>query len=617
MPGLIGFVDRPAPGGAAAFMQSMARALHPEDHFRLDSFHGDHVGLGRVALKRLHPVPQPVWEADGSVGLVMEGELYNRADLLDELRKRGVPCEVGGDAGLALKIYKEFGDDFALRLDGAFVLAAWEPRRRRLVIANDRLGLFPLYYAQVGRGLLFASGVRALLTDPDLPRATDRVAVNEFLVFNHVLHDRTLLASVRLLPQASLLTFENGELAIRSYWRLRYPLLYEPEEEAAYGEKLLHYLRRAVRTRQEGAGSTGVLLSGGLDSRILLAVLCEVWDAARIHTFTWGIPGCDDARFAREVAAYCGSRHHFYELKPDWLLHRAEEAVRLTDGMGCITNLHALATLEEEARDAEVLYKGFMGDAMLGFALKRRMWADYPADAAWRVHMQTHAEQGVISFSPAEERELFTGEFLRAVGDGVYEDYRAGMRQAETPQLANQRLYFDLTQRVPRMTICGVEVVRSRCGVKLPFADYDLLDFVLSIPPGLLFERHLVKMVLAQHYPGLAKIPLTPSGMPLIACARELWLRVRQLAAWHLDRTGLGRLAPVATRPYKDYASWFRGVLRKWIEEILLDPHTLARGYFNPSYVRRLVAAHMAGEDHAVRLGTFLTLELWHRMYAD
>lgn len=617
MPGLIGFVDRPAPGGAAAFMESMARALHPEDRFRADYFHAAHVGLGRVVLKRPSPDPQPVWEADGSVGLVMEGELYNRADLADTLRKRGLPWEAGSDAHLVLKIYREFGDDFAARLDGAFVLAAWEPRRRRLVIANDRLGLFPLYYAAVGRGLLFSSGVRALLADPELSRATDRVAINEFLVFNHVLHDRTLLESVRLLPQASLLTFENGDLAIRPYWRLRYPSLYEPADETGYAEKLLHYLRRAVRLRQEGAGSTGVLLSGGLDSRLLLAVLCEIADPARIHTFTWGIPGCNDARFAHMVATQCGSKHRFFELKPDWLLHRAEEAVRLTDGMGCITNLHALATLEEEARDAEVLYKGFMGDAMLGFAIKRRMWADYSADAAWRVHMQTHVEQGVISFSPAEEKELFTGEFQAAVGDGVYEDYRRGMQQAETPQLANQRLYFDLTQRVPRMTICGVEVVRSRCSVKLPFADYGLLDFVLTIPPGLLFERYLVKTVLAKHYPGLAKIPLTPTNLPLTACAREIWLRALRLAAWHLDRAGLGRLAPGATRPYKDYAGWFRGVLRAWLEGILLDPRTLARGYFNPSYIRRLLAAHMAGEDHAVRLGSFLTLELWHRMFAD
>lgn len=617
MPGLIGFVKEFPETRAREFLTDMAHALEPDDRFQQDLYAGAGFGLGRISLGIADPQTQPVWNEDHTLCVLMEGELYDTANLKQQLRNRGYHPKNNTDAELVLHLYQEFGDDFAVKLNGAFVIAIWDEQAKKLRVANDRLGLYPLYYAHTHQSLIFGSGVRALLVDTELDRSTDRVAVNEFLVFDHVLHDRTLLKQVRLLPQASLLSFDGQHLDIRPYWNLTYPELYEKRSEQALIEQLTHYLRQAITRQAPGDTPAGLLLSGGLDSRVLLALLRDGPVDETFHTFTWGIPDCDDARFAREMARRAGTQHHFFELKPDWLLDLAEEGVRLTDGLGNVINLHALATLEQEANYAQILYKGFMGDAMLGFALKRQFWADYPADTATDIHLQVHQSQGVINYSPEEQKQLFTDSFQQTVGNAIYDDYRAGMQKSGVRQLGNQRLYFDLTQRVPRMTLNGVEVARSRAMVRLPFCDNDLLDFILTVPPGFLFERHLMTEAFIRTYPKLAQIPMAGSGLPMIACARDIRLRAQKLIRWHLRKRGLGRLAGPERRPYKDYNTWFRTVLRHWVEDTLLSRRALERGYFKPEAVRQLVADHMAGADHTVRLGALLALELWHQQFLD
>jgi asparagine synthase (glutamine-hydrolysing) len=590
----------------------MSHALEPESRFQRAAHHEQGFGFGRVGLGWLGSRGDVAWNAERSVGLVMEGELYDTAALepwLDQGERRPA-----GQAELLLRLYERHGTAFLDRLNGAFLVAIWDRRDRTLIVCNDRLGLFPLYYASAG-GLLFGSGVRAILADPAVDRSVDPIAINEFLLYDHALGDRTLVEAVRLLPQASILTFRDGDLAIRPYWTLRYPQTYEPQPEAAYVEGLLERLRTSTARQRPGGQRAAMLLSGGLDSRLLLGLLDELGE--KVEGLTFGIPGCDDAKVAAEVARAVRAPSHFFELRPDWLLHQAHEAVRLTDGLGNIVNLHALATLEAEAARAEILYKGFMGDAILGFALKRQMWADYAPEQGVEVHRGVHNEQGVLNYAPHDEGLLLSDGFKAAVGDAAYQEYRDGMARAGVSQLANQRLYFDMTQRVPRMTLNGVEVVRSRATVRLPFCDNDLLDFALTVPPGFMFERYLPRTVLTRHFTKLAQIPIAGTGRPLAFCARDLAVQARELTAWHLGRVGLGRLAARPRRPYKDYNGWFRGVLRPWLEDLLLDRRTAARGYFNPGYVGQLVAEHMAGANHAVRLGALATIELWHRQFVD
>jgi asparagine synthase (glutamine-hydrolysing) len=591
----------------------MARALEPEDRFRRALYHEAGMGLGRVGLDFSGSGAEVVWNDDRTLALVMEGELYNAEALERTVMVDRSPAR--SHAELMLRLYERCGTTCLGRVNGAFVVAVWDSRQKQLVVFNDRLGLHPLYYALDSGGVLFGSGVRALLAEPALKRSVDLVAINQFLIHDHALGDRTFLESVRLLPQASVLTYRDGASTIRPYWQLRYPEYYEPRPEQAYVEGFQHHLREAVRRQREDTRPAAMLLSGGLDSRLLLGLLCE--DGPKVQTFTFGVPRCDDALVAEEVARACGTRHRFFELKSDWLIDIAEAAVRTTDGLGNIVNLHTMANIEAQSQYADVLYKGFLGDALFGFAVFRQMWGDYANGARYEIHRSVHRANGVLNYEPPEEAKLLTDAFVARAGDGAYQEYRDGMDRSGSRQLANQRLYFDLTQRVPRMTLNGVEVARTRAVVRLPFSDNDLIDFALTVPPGFLFERYLPKAALVAMFPELAGIPIASTGRPLRANARDLVAQVKTLLSWHLKKRGLGHLAPGERRPYKDYERWFRTVLRSWVEQILLDRRTLDRGYFRPDYVRALVDAHMHGDRHAVRLGALLTIELWHRQFVD
>jgi asparagine synthase (glutamine-hydrolysing) len=617
MPGLIGYIQDHRRSVRTLHLDTMAAALEPEERFRRDLYEQDGIGLGRVSLGILQPVAQPVWNEDQSVGAMMEGEFYDAGDLRREMQQRGHHLKSGSDVELALCLYEQFGDDFASRVKGAFTIAIWDQKQRKLLLTNDRLGLYPLYYAQTVNGLIFASGVRALFADPELPRDTDPIAMAQFLTFDHMLDDRTLLQAAKLLPQAVVFTYSNGAANIRRYWSAKYAEQFPLRDEDEYVEELNHHLKQAAARQAQDDLRKGLLLSGGLDSRVILAYLAELLPAHQIQTFTWGIRGCDDARFGRELANLCGAPHHFLELKPDWLLTQANEAVRITDGLGNIFNLHALAAAKEAGSIAQVIFKGFMGDAMMGFAIRRRFFANYSDSDWWQAHLQTHRDQGVITFEAKDKQQLFTPEFQRGVGDAVFESYRAGMRAAGVSHMSGQRLYFDMTQRVPRMTIHGVEVVRSYAAVRLPFCDYDLWDFTMNVPPGYLYERYLIHRAFSETFPKFAKVPIAQTGLPMISCARDVLLRGKQFVQWHLRSAGLERLAGPAHRPYKDYHNWLRTVLKDWAFSILLSPSALQRGYFQPEYIRKLLDEHMSGVNHTTRLGALLSLELWHQQFID
>jgi asparagine synthase (glutamine-hydrolysing) len=618
MPGLIGFIGDFSPEESINLIESMAASLHPEPRFRKDLYSTQGLGLGRVSLGLVNSAPQPIWNEDRSICVVMEGEIYDYQDLKRKLVDRGYRFSSNNnDAEFILHLYEEKGEGFAFELNGQFAIAIWDQRQQTLILAKDFLGLVPLYYAQFNGHFLFASGVRAILSDQTLPRTVDLIAIAQYLTFDHLLDDRTLLEAVKVLPAGTILTFRQGQLRIKPYWKPHYFETSHIRSEQEYIDGLIDLLRQAVFRQLPGDLSAGFLLSGGLDSRVLLAFFNELTTNDEFHTFTFGVPGCDDARYARQASSLTRASHHFYELKPDYLLSRVEEGVSLTDGLQNCVHMHTLATLEKVAETAGLIYKGFMGDALMGYGQSRAHLVNIHPDAIAECQLQIHEDQGLLLFTIVQVDDLLCEDKGFQVNGLTLEGYRNALLESGSHLPVDQRHYFDIRYRVPRMTLNGVDLVRSRTWVRLPFCDRDLVEYILTVPAGYRFERYLMEKAFIQAFPGLAKVPYTSTGLPLYTGMRSALMQGDHHLRWYLRNHGLTWVPVKRKIEYADYNGWMRTILRTWVEGILLNKVTLDRGYFKPEAVRELVSEHMNGANNAAKLGVLISLELWHRMFID
>jgi asparagine synthase (glutamine-hydrolysing) len=345
---------------------------------------------------------------------------------------------------------------------------------------------------------------------------------------------------------------------------------------------------------------------------MLLGLLCSSGAKNFLTTFTFGIPNCDDARFAKELSSRMKVPHQFLELKPDYLLDVSKKGVMLTDGFMSCYHLHALANAEYQAQKVRIIYGGYYIDSLISSDLQRNWVANYDDDTSCQLiyNVSTYIFKGKTG------RDLFTDEFRDRFSTEFDETFRAAAMEAKASSFLDWFNQFDLRHRARRFDENGNELLRGDLICRTPFCDKDLIEFTLALPPGFRLDRLIFIEAIARLYPTLAKVPWDKTGFPLMPCGRDLALRFDQQLRWQLRKYGL-EVSDRVHRPYADYNTWMRTILRNWVEETLLSKRALERGYFNPSFVRNLVMAHMRGENHARELGMLLSMEMWHKQYLD
>ncbi len=254
-----------------------------------------------------------------------------------------------------------------------------------------------------------------------------------------------------------------------------------------------------------------------------------------------------------------------------------------------------------------------MGDSLAGSHLNRQHWAHYN-DKALTQMLFAHYNR---IFPVSDHDRLFTEAFKHQLANGVSDSFQSALAESKAELAANTVDQFDLRQRQRRFILTGVDLVRSQVAVRTPFCDNDLVEFMLTVPPGLRLDRYLFIKALIRMFPKLAKIPWEATGYPLSLCARDLLLRSNLQIRWWLRNRGFNQVPIPGKKPYANYNPWMRTALCNWVEETLLSQPALERGYFNPDCIRNLVAEQKAGANHASKLGVLLALELWHRQNID
>jgi asparagine synthase (glutamine-hydrolysing) len=588
------------------------------------------VGLGmtRLAIIDLEGGRQPMTNEDASVWLVTNGEIYNFRELRSALEARGRTFRTRSDTEVLLRAYEEFGDGCVQHLRGMFAFALWDRRRRRLLLARDRLGKKPLYYRQRDGVLLFASEIKALLGHPAVGREVDAETLHHYLAFGYSPGDRSIFAEIASLPPAHLAVADGAEVKARAYWTPpRGAAARADAVPAAEAPALVRQaLTESVRLRLESDVPLGVFLSGGVDSSAIVACMRDV-TGQRIATFTVGFcaadPAFDELPYARLVARRFDTDHHEAVLEPGVadllpaIVHHFDEP--FADSSAVATFVVAQAT----ARHVKVALSGIGGDETfagyprylglrlseiygrlpaavrgLGRAAVRGLARESEGGADWSARARrfvTGAEQPLPDrylgwtrfFSESDLARVATPALSTGWSAAVDARQRAAFATGGDGDPVDGAFRVDLATYVPDDLLVMADRMSMAHSLELraPFCDHRLVELSLRIAPGVKLAGGRLKALLKAAFADV---------LP-----RELLARRKQ-----------GFMIPLGR--------WLRTDLRAAMEDLLAPDRVRARGLFVPAAVDALKREHVERRrSHADRLWALMVLELWMRQYLD
>jgi asparagine synthase (glutamine-hydrolysing) len=574
------------------------------------------IGFRRLSIIDLEHGHQPLWTEDRSTCVTCNGEIYNFAELRRRLEAGAHTLATGSDSEVIAHLYEERGPDLLHALRGMFALALWDGRAQRLLLARDRLGVKPLYWAEVPGGLLYASEPGAILASGLVEVRPDDVAIAQYLTLQYVPPPRSGFAEIHKLAPGELLLWERGQATVRRWWTLAHGAPTAIDDGEAI-ERVDAALSEATRLRMIADVSVGAFLSGGIDSSLVTSYMAE--HASDVRTFSIGFPSdrYTETAHAREVSSLYGTTHEEFVVEPD-LVPTVAEAARVVgepfaDSSAIPTYLLSRLT----RRHVTVALSGDGGDEAFAGYVRHRI-----AVAADRLGplpaLAGPFARAALALAPADSRTGRIARGLQAAARNPHDRYASLMSHFDPPGLealcepaflaraGGSRDAWDRVLKLPPITgvdrYLALDTATYLPGDLLVKADRMSMAHALEVRSPFL-DHHV--MELAADLPGDLKLRRGETKWVLKQVARR-----RRLPDHLVYRQKQGFAMPVA--------EWFRKELRGWVDDVLRDPRTRGRGWFRPAAVDRLIDDHAAGRaNHAHRLWNLLMLELWHRAWID
>jgi len=568
---------------------------------------------------------------DGTVWVTFNGEIYNFEDLRERLQGLGHAFRTRSDTEVIVHAYEKYGPECVKALRGMFAFALWDRSGQTLLVGRDRVGKKPLFYAAVDGQWVFGSELQALLRHPGLVRDVDIGALDDYLTYGYVPAPKTILRDVYKLPPAHYLTLRlrgghDPDMRVERYWRLDYePKLRLSEEEAADG--LLEVLKEAVRLRMIADVPLGALLSGGIDSSIVVALMSQLSDRP-VKTFSIGFGDHEfnELPHARRVAERCGTEHHelivrpkALEVLPTLVRHYgepyADSSAIPSYYVAKLTREHVKVALNGDGGDECLAgyerYAGGLAADRYGRipAAVRRLAIEplsrfLPASGSRRNRLRQAGRFLQVANQPAPQR------YLRWIGCVPTTEKAALYSPEFQEQLAGHRAESWLLEMWERLTAAGL------CPLDRMLA----LDVESYLPYDLLVKMDIATMANSLE----ARSPFLDHHVMEFCARLPASYKLRGMRLKHLlKKAGTGLLPPeTLTRRKMGFGvpvgNWMRGELRSWMEDLLLSPRSLKRGYFQPDALRQVVDRHLEGrEDRSFQLWALLWLELWHQEFMD
>ncbi|MCX6354077.1 MAG: asparagine synthase (glutamine-hydrolyzing) [Candidatus Aureabacteria bacterium] len=581
------------------------------------------VGLGhrRLSVIDTEGGTQPMTNEDRTLWLVYNGEVYNFQELAADLKKRGHSFTTRCDTEVILHLYEEYGTGCLSRLRGMFSFALWDERRRRLFCARDRLGVKPFFYSLRNGDFIFASGPAPILSVPGFPRSVSLCAIDLYLTYQYIPSPHSILEGIQKLPPAHYLMFEEGKLTVERYWDIpcgRHTEMSYRESK----ERLRDLLTEATNLRLISDVPLGAFLSGGIDSSIVVALMSRLTNGG-VKTFSIGFEdqSYNELSYARLLSRRYATDHHEFIVKPDAVGLLPKLVRHYGEPFADSSALPTYYVAEMTRRHVTVALNGDAGDEL--FAGYERYYAFKLAGRLCRipsVRWQAGLWERVLRSS---RRGSLLGKARRFLASLRYSDlsryldyvayfkdqereklYAPGMRELSRRFRAPaylERLYetcpaddplekilsVDIHSYLPEDLLVKVDIatMANSLEARSPFLDHRVVEFAASLPVSWKLRGRTSKYILKDTFSDL---------LP-----REI-----------LQRGKMGFGVPIG--------SWFRKELRGYLRDILMDPRSLSRGYFDRARIEGLLKEHDCGiADQGYRLWALLILELWHREFID
>ena len=635
MCGIVGTLDLQRRAADPALLRRLCNRMShrgPDDEgYHIDRFAG--IGQRRLSIIDLMGGIQPMANEDGSVWLTFNGEVYNFQALRDRLRALGHRFATDSDTEVVVHAWEQYGPECVHHLRGMFAFAIWDAKRSTLFLARDRAGKKPLYYTHASGRFLFASELQALVEDPDVSREIDIVSLDDYLTYGYVPAPRTIFEGVHKLPPAHTLLLQLRDnaaphITVQRYWQLEYaPKLELSEEDAA--DELLRILKEAVRLRMIADVPLGALLSGGIDSSIVVALMSGLSDRP-VKTFSIGFAdrAFNELPYARLVAQRYGTDHHelvveprALEVLPMLVRHYgepfADSSAIPSYYVARLTREHVKVALNGDGGDESFAgYERYFGSQLaeryraLPAALRRGAIEPLSRLVPHRLHPRNRLRQArrflEVAAQPAAQRyarwvsviphelkqQLYSPEMRQRMAEHDRAPYEYLTQQFEA--LADRDLdpvdhllALDVQTYLPGDLLVKMDIASMAASLEArsPFLDHEVMGYAARLPSSYKLKggrhKHLLKRIGADLLP------------PELLARRKM---------------GFG--VPVG--------EWIRGELRPLLEDTLLSQSARSREWFDHTAVRNLVDRHVrGGENHAFSLWALIWLELWQREFVD
>ena len=581
------------------------------------------VGLGhrRLSVIDLSPAGhQPMSNEDGSIWLVMNGEVYNFPELRESLEKKGHVFKSHTDTEVIIHLYEEKGIDCLNDLRGPFVFAIWDTNKQRLFIARDRIGKKPLFYRYKNQELIFASEVKAILQDHEVKVEVNRSAVTDYLSYGYVPTPESMFKGIMKLPPAHFMVYEKGNIKIEKYWSLDFSRKIKLSEKE-YCDRILELLEEATRIRMISDVPLGAFLSGGIDSSAVVYMMSKL-SSRPVKTFSIGFEEQEysELKFAKIIADRFGTEHKEYIVKPNAIEILPKLVWHYNEPYADSSALPSYYVAKMTRQDVTVALNGDGGDECFGgyerFMAARfaeylkivpgnllRSIADRLPESLGLKDFRTRLKRFLLMasrpyrerhynwvnvFRDGEKENLFSEEFKREIGNRSSFYYlNNAFDECKSKDVVDLVMSTDIKTNLLDDLLVKMDIATMANSLegRSPFLDHKVMEFAASIPSNMKIKGTRLKYILKKALKN--KLP------------DEI-----------LGRGKMGFGVPLD--------SWFRGELKDYSHEMLLSDKCIKRGYFKREALKSILDRHSSGKvNNGARIWSLLFLELWHRMFVD